>query len=134
DALLKMCRYARNRLSGKVLAVTGSAGKTTTVSMLAHALDARGGVHSTSNSANLPHGVAWNLASAHWQAPFVVLELAIGRMAQSARMARPDISLVTNILPAHLGERRTLQDVATEKSAIFQGMAPGSLAVLYRQM
>ena len=134
DALLKMGRYARNRLSGKVLAVTGSAGKTTTVSMLAHALDAWGGVHSTSNSANLPHGVAWNLASAPWQAPFVVLELAIGRMAQSARMARPDISLVTNILPAHLGERRTLQDVATEKSAIFQGMAPGSLAVLYRQM
>src|SRR5690606_18534958 len=76
----------------------------------------------------------WNIASAPWQSDFVVLELAIGRMARSARMARPDIALVTNILPAHLGESSTLNDIATTKSAIFLGMNPGGLAVLYREM
>ena len=134
DALIRMGRFARNHLSGKVLAVTGSAGKTTSVAMLAHTLSAWGNVDSTSHSANLPHGVAWNLASACWQSPFVVLELAIGRMGQSARMARPDISLVTNILPAHLSETSTLKDIALTKSAIFSGMKPGGLAILYREM
>ncbi|UUP19753.1 UDP-N-acetylmuramoyl-tripeptide--D-alanyl-D-alanine ligase [Nitratireductor thuwali] len=134
EAILAMGRYSRSRMSGKVLAVTGSAGKTTAVAMLSHVLEAWGGAARTSHNANLPHGVAWNLASMGWEMPHLVLELAVGRMAQSARMARPHVAMVTNILPAHLGERGTTKDIAMTKRAIFLGMSPGGVAVLNRDM
>lgn len=134
-AILAMGRYARDRLTGKVLAVTGSAGKTTAVAMLAHVLSDRGEVGRTAHNANLPHGVAWNLASMPPKAPHVVLELAIGQMGRSARMARPNVALFTNVFPAHLGDAgSSVRDIARTKSAIFSGMSPGDVAVINRDM
>lgn len=133
-AILALGAYARERMTGKVMAVTGSAGKTTAVAMLAHALEAYGAVGQTRHNANLPHGIAWNLASIPWDTPHVVLELAIGRMARNARLARPDVAIFTNILPAHLEHHHDLATVATRKSAIFEGMARGGVAVLNRDM
>jgi len=134
EAVLAMGRYARAHMTGKVVAVTGSSGKTTTVAMAAHALSAWGPVCKSAFNANLPHGVAWNLASMPWDTPHAVLELAIGRMAVSARMAQPDVAIFTNIAPAHLGEKSTLADIARTKSAIFLGMKEGATAVLNRDM
>lgn len=133
-AILALGHYARDQMTGRLVAVTGSAGKTTTVAMMAHALSAFGAVGQTRNNANLPHGVAWNLASMPWEAPHMVLELAIGRMAQTTRLARPDIVIFTNVLPAHLEYHRDLATVAMRKSAVFEGMTPGGVAVLNRDM
>lgn len=133
-AILDLGRYAREQMSGKVIGVTGSAGKTSTVAMLAHALSAYGPVGQTRHSANLPHGIAWNLASIPWGVPHVVLELAIGRMAQNSRLTRPDIAIFTNVLPAHLEYHRDLATIARRKSAIFEGMRAGSVAILNRDM
>lgn len=133
-SILALGRYARSRMTGKILAVTGSAGKTTAVAMLAHALAPFGAVGQTRHNANLPHGIAWNLASIPWNVPHVVLELAIGRMARNAQLTRPDIAIFTNILPAHLEYHRDLATVAIRKSAIFEGMAAGSTAILNRDM
>ncbi|ALC13387.1 Mur ligase family protein [Sphingopyxis sp. 113P3] len=133
-AILALGEYARRQMRGKVLAVTGSAGKTTAVAMLGHALAAYGPVGQTRHNANLPHGIAWNLASIPWDTPHIVLELAIGRMARNTRLARPDIALFTNILPAHLEYHRNLATVAARKSVIFAGMQPGGVTVLNREM
>lgn len=133
-AVLGMGRYARDRMTGKISAVTGSAGKTTVVAMLAHALAGWGDVAKSAHNANLPVGVAWNLASIPWDMQNVVLELAIGRMGVSARMARPHVAIFTNVLPAHLGEKSTIADIARTKSAIFDGMQPGDTAVIYRDI
>ncbi|AKM07740.1 UDP-N-acetylmuramoyl-tripeptide--D-alanyl-D-alanine ligase [Pelagerythrobacter marensis] len=133
-AVLDMGRYAREQMRGKVIGVTGSAGKTSTVAMLAHALSTYGTVGQTRHNANLPHGIAWNLASIPWDAPHVVLELAIGRMAQNSRLTRPDIAIFTNVLPAHLEFHRDLATIARRKSAIFQGMRAGNVAILNRDM
>src|SRR3546814_12103003 len=102
--------------------------------MAAHALAAFGAVGQSRHNSNLPHGIAWNLASIPWDVPHVVLELAIGRMARNARLTRPDVAIFTNILPAHLEYHRDLATVATRKSAIFEGMEPGSTAILNREM
>ncbi len=134
EALLAMGRYARNKMSGNVIGVTGSAGKTTTVAMLAAALSAWGPVGQSRLTANLPRGVAWNLASIPWDTSNVVIEMAIGRMGVSSRMAQPKVAIFTNIQPAHLGEKHTLRDVALTKSAIFQGMTAGDIAILNRDM
>ncbi|MGK6319259.1 Mur ligase family protein [Sphingomonas sp. DT-204] len=129
-AVLALGAHARARMKGKVIGVTGSAGKTTLVAMLAQALAPWGPVGRTRHNANLPHGIAWNLASIPWNTPHTVLELAIGRMRHNAQLVRPDVVVFTNILPAHLEHRRDLRTVAERKSAVFNGMAPGSTAIL----
>lgn len=134
QAVLAMAEYARARMVGKIVGVTGSAGKTTVVAMLASALSPAGPVNTTQHNANLPNGVAWNLASFDWTAPHAVLELAVGRMALSARLAQPQVAIFTNVLPAHLREGTTTADIARTKSAIFMGMNPGDVAVLNRDM
>ncbi|KRP41129.1 glutamate ligase, partial [Pseudomonas synxantha] len=63
DAMLRMGRYARQAFGGQVFGVTGSAGKTTVVAMLTHALQQLGTVAQTEGNANLLHGIAWNVAS-----------------------------------------------------------------------
>lgn len=133
-AILDLGEYARRKMAGKVVAVTGSAGKTSTVAMLAHAMEGYGAVGTTRHNANLPHGIAWNLASIPWNVPHIALDLAIGRMAQNSRLTRPDVAIFTNILPAHLEYHRDLATIARRKSAIFEGMRPGGVAVLNREM
>jgi UDP-N-acetylmuramyl pentapeptide synthase len=134
DAILALGRHARAAMTGKLIGVTGSAGKTTMVAMLAQTLGAWGPVGQTRMNANLPHGIAWNLASMPWDTPHIVLEMAIGRMRQNALLARPDIALFTNIAPAHLEYHRDLSTVARRKAAIFEGMGPGSVAILNADM
>lgn len=134
DAVLKLGKYARNQLSVPVFGVTGSAGKTTTCSMLAHVLQGVGSVGQTGFSANLPHGIAWNLASMPWDVANVVMELAIGRMPVNSRLVRPNIAIVMNIAPAHLEYHHTTDEIARKKSAIFTGMEVGEYAVLYHEM
>ena len=134
QAVMDMARYARARFTGRVVGVTGSAGKTTTVAMMAHALRPFGLVGQTSHNANLPLGVAWNLASMRWDDPHQVIELGIGRMAQSAGLARPDVAIFTNISPAHLIHHHSLRQIALLKSRVFLGMKRGAVAVLNRDM
>lgn len=134
QALLALGRRARESITAPVLAVTGSAGKTTTVAMLAQALMPFGPVGLTRHNANLPRGVAWNLASLPADSRHVVLELAIGRMGENARLARPDVAVFTTIAAAHLTCHQDLQTVADHKSAIFDGMRAGGTAIVNRDM
>ncbi|WP_246332969.1 UDP-N-acetylmuramoyl-tripeptide--D-alanyl-D-alanine ligase [Aureimonas mangrovi] len=133
-AVLAMGCFARRQMTGRVVGVTGSAGKTTVVAMMGEALSAFGPVAATRANANLPHGVAWNLASMDWTAPHAVLEMAIGRMGTTSRMAKPDLAIFTNVHPAHLREGTTLADIARTKAAIFSGMKAGGIAVLNHDM
>ena len=133
-AVLELGAYARDQMAGKVIGVTGSAGKTTVVAMLAAALRPWGEVARTRHNANLPHGIAWNLASMSWSAPFAVVEMAIGRMRQNALMVKPDVAVFTNIGPAHLEYHISTEEVAKKKARIFEGMSEGGIAVLNRDM
>ena len=134
EAMLQMGRYARQQFTGQVFGVTGSFGKTTVVAMLGHALKHWGEVGHTEANANLPHGIAWNLASMPRPAKFWVLEMAVGRMPINSELVRPHIAIVTGLAPAHLEYHGTLENLARKKSAIFRSMAPGGHAVLCRDM
>src|SRR5690606_20822766 len=81
-ALFNLGAVARDHFAGKVIGVTGSAGKTTVVAMLSHALGAYGKVEQSTHNANLPHGVAWNLASFYRASNYIVLEMSVGRIGQ----------------------------------------------------
>ena len=86
DAILAMGHYARTRMTGRVIGVTGSVGKTTTVGLLAHVLGVSVDADLVAQSANLPLGIARVLASMPWHKPFNVIEMAIGRMGANSRL------------------------------------------------
>ena len=134
QATIAIGRYARQVFDGQVIGVTGSAGKTTTVHMLAHVLNGFGGASYTHYSANLPVGISWNLASMPHSINHWVLEMAIGSMSANTNLVRPDIALITNIAPAHLEYHHNVETIALKKSRIFEGMTPGSLAIVCRDI
>ncbi|WP_144980163.1 UDP-N-acetylmuramoyl-tripeptide--D-alanyl-D-alanine ligase [Halomonas sp. C22] len=130
-AVLAIGQHQRRQFRGRVVGVTGSAGKTTVVAMLAHALD-DGPVGQSRGSANLPIGVAWNLASMPQTANYWSVEMAIGSMAVNSALARPDLAIITNIAASHLVYHHSLDEIARKKARIFRSMAPGGVAILYR--
>lgn len=133
-AVIELGRHAREQMSARVIGVTGSVGKTTLVTMLAHALVPHGKTTSTRSNANVPHGVAWNLASCPRDCEYLILELAIGRMRQNAALAQPEVAIFTDIAPAHLEYHRDLATIARRKARIFEGMPTGGLAILNHDM
>lgn len=134
QATIDIGRYTRQAFNGHIIGVTGSAGKTTTVNMLAHTLNGFGGASYTESSANLPVGIAWNLSCMSHSINYWVLEMAIGSMSINTDLVRPDIAVITNIAPAHLDYHYNVENIALKKSRIFKGMAPGSLAVVCRDI
>lgn len=134
QALLDLGVFARSKITGKVIGITGSAGKTSCTALFHHVFQAWGKVEQTRQNANLSHGIAWNFASFNRNADFIFLEMAIGRMYKNAQIARPHIAVILNILPAHLGPTNTLQDIALTKSAIFSHMKANDIVVLNRDM
>lgn len=134
QATLNIGQHSRAAFSGAVLGVTGSAGKTTTVNMLAHTLSQFGSIGHTKSSANLPVGVAWNLASMSQSSAYWIVEMAIGSMQINTNLVRPDVAFITNIAPAHLEYHHSVENIALKKARIFESMALGSVAIVCRDI
>ncbi len=131
-ALEGLGRAGRARARARVIAVTGSAGKTSTKEMLREMLEEFGTVHAAEASYNNHWGVPLTLARLAPDADFAVIEIGMnhaGEIEPLARMARPHVALITTIAPAHLEALGTIEAIAVEKSAIFLGLEPGGIAV-----
>jgi len=141
DTLVAWGALARAHLRGwrraspeaRVVAITGSAGKTTTKELCAALLAAVAGCHATSGNLNNRVGMpAVALAVEPWHR-FAVLEIGMslpGEIAALAAVAEPDVALVTNIGLAHAGGvGGTVDDVAREKGTLFAQLRPGGVAV-----
>ncbi|MDW3222363.1 MAG: UDP-N-acetylmuramoyl-tripeptide--D-alanyl-D-alanine ligase [Paracoccaceae bacterium] len=124
---------ARARTSGKVVAVTGSVGKTSTKEMLLEMLSAQGRTHASVASYNNHWGVPLTLARMPQDTEFAVIEIGMnhpGEIAPLAKMARPHVALVTTVAAAHLEAFDDITGIAVEKASIFEGVEPGGIAVL----
>jgi|LSQX01.3.fsa_nt_gb UDP-N-acetylmuramoyl-tripeptide--D-alanyl-D-alanine ligase len=130
-AVLALGAAARQAFSGMVIGVTGSAGKTTTVAMLVHALSHFGNTAGTKRSANLPVGIAWNQLNMPGNAESWVLEMAIGQMAVNANLVKPQVAIITNIAPAHLEYHQDTQTIAEKKALIMESISPSGTLVLF---
>jgi UDP-N-acetylmuramoyl-tripeptide--D-alanyl-D-alanine ligase len=131
--LTRLGAFARARASAKVVAVTGSVGKTTTKEMLRRALAGFGRVHVADASFNNHIGVPLTLARMPREAEFAVLELGMnhpGEIAPLARLARPHVAVITAIERTHIGLMGSLEAIAAEKATICLGLEPGGAAVL----
>ncbi len=136
-ALQDLGRAARARTRARVIAVTGSVGKTTTKEMLRSALVRQGRVHAAHMSLNNHWGVPLTLARMPRDTDFAVIEIGMnhaGEIVPLSRLARPHVAVITNVAQAHMAAFEGIDDIARAKAEIFQGMTPGGTAVLNRDI
>ncbi|MET0575321.1 MAG: UDP-N-acetylmuramoylalanyl-D-glutamyl-2,6-diaminopimelate--D-alanyl-D-alanine ligase [Mesorhizobium sp.] len=135
SALEKAGAAARARTRAKIIAVTGSAGKTSTKEALRHVLSAVGKVHAADKSFNNHWGVPLTLARTPEDCDYAVFEIGMnhpGEIRPLAKLVRPHIAIITVIAEAHLGFFKNMDEIARAKAEIFEGIEPGGYAILNR--
>ncbi|MGX0904260.1 UDP-N-acetylmuramoyl-tripeptide--D-alanyl-D-alanine ligase [Roseovarius sp. MBR-79] len=132
-ALEALGRAGRARMRGRIIAVTGSVGKTSTKEMLRAVLSHQGRTHAAEASYNNHWGVPLTLARMPEDTEFAVIEIGMnhpGEIAPLSRMARPHIAVITTVAAAHLEAFESLEGIAREKAAIYEGLEPGGVALM----
>lgn len=123
-ALLRAARKYREELGGTVITVSGSAGKTTVKEALATVLSASGEVEKSKGNFNSCLGMPLSLLSMHGDG-YRVLEIGInhsGEMEELARVAAPDLAILTNVGTAHIGNFKSFDELLREKASIALGL------------
>jgi UDP-N-acetylmuramoyl-tripeptide--D-alanyl-D-alanine ligase len=134
-ALRELGHAARARSQAKVIAVTGSVGKTGTKEALRLALSADGETHASVASYNNHWGVPLSLARWPASAKYAVFEIGMnhaGEITPLTKLVRPHVAIVTGIEPVHLEFFGSLEKIADAKAEIFSGVEAGGAAVLNR--
>ena len=127
-ALLK-----RQAFLGSVVAVTGSAGKTTTKNLIAAALAGAGAVHATQGNHNNELGVPMTLAGLNESHRFGVIEMGAGQpgdIAYLCQLAQPNVAVCLNASAAHLVNYESVDEIASTKGEIFEGLGGEGLAII----
>ena len=135
EALRDLARASRARMSAKVIAVTGSVGKTSTKEALRLALSAEGETHASIASYNNHWGVPLSLARCPAGAKYAVFEIGMnhaGEITPLTQLVRPHVGIITGIEPVHLEYFGSLEKIADAKAEIFSGVEPGGAVVLNR--
>jgi UDP-N-acetylmuramoyl-tripeptide--D-alanyl-D-alanine ligase len=140
-ALGDLAHYRRKLVSPRVLAITGSNGKTTTKEMVAAILERaslygaplRGKVLKTEGNYNNLVGLPLTLLRLRGAERAAVVELGTNRPGEIARLAQiadPDVGMITSVAPAHLSGLRSLAGIAREKGELFRRMRPDGVIVV----
>ena len=127
-ALLK-----RQAFLGSVVAVTGSAGKTTTKNLIAAALAGAGAVHATQGNHNNELGVPMTLAGLNESHRFGVIEMGAGQpgdIAYLCQLAQPSVAVCLNASAAHLVNYESVDEIASTKGEILEGLGGEGLAII----
>lgn len=132
-ALGELGALNRDRFTGKLIAITGSSGKTTVKEMLASILAIQGKVLATRGNLNNHIGVPLTLLQIGSEHSFAVIEMgasAVGEIAYLASLARPDVSVVNNVGTAHVGGFGSVANIAKGKGEIYQHLPDHGVAVI----
>jgi len=133
EALRKLGTAARERTSARVVAVTGSVGKTGTKEALRLTLAPSGKVHASVASFNNHWGVPLTLARMPADTDFGVFEIGMnhpGEITPLVKMVRPHVAIITTVQAVHLEFFDSVEQIAKAKAEIFDGLEPGGIAVL----
>lgn len=132
-ALEDLGAAARARTTAKIIAVTGSVGKTGTKEMLRAALSPQGKTHAAVRSFNNHWGVPLTLARMPQDADFAIIEIGMnhpGEIGPLSMLARPDVAVITTVAAVHIAAFENVEGIAREKAAIFEGLDQNGVAVI----
>jgi UDP-N-acetylmuramoyl-tripeptide--D-alanyl-D-alanine ligase len=135
NGLVALAKAARDRSDARIVAVTGSVGKTGTKEMLKLALEAAGPTHVSQGNLNNHWGVPLSLARLPREAHFAVFELGMnhaGEIAPLTLLVRPHVAVVTSVEAVHMAHFGSTRQIAEAKAEIFQGVEANGVAVLPR--
>jgi UDP-N-acetylmuramoyl-tripeptide--D-alanyl-D-alanine ligase len=132
-ALLNLGVVARSRISGGVVGITGSVGKTTTKDLVRQCLARSFRTVASARSFNNELGLPLTLLNAPDDAQWVVLEMGargLGHIGRLAQVARPDVGIVTSVAMAHVEFFGDLDGVARAKGELVAALPESGVAVL----
>ncbi len=134
-ALQDLGKFSRTRSKAKIIAVTGSVGKTGTKEALKLGLSILGSTHASEGNLNNHWGVPLSLARMPADTQFGVFELGMnhaGEIAPLSKLVRPQVAIITNVEAAHLEFFNSVAEIADEKASIMAGLEKGGTIVLPR--
>ena len=132
-ALGDLAAWYRRGCGFKVVAITGSVGKTTTRQIAHQVLSRRLKAFQSLKNFNNFIGLPLSILAAPADSEILILELATnkpGEIAYLSRIAAPDVALVTNVHPAHLAGFGSIEKIAEEKLSIVKGLRPDVVLIL----
>ena len=133
EALHSIARLHRKKSSARIVAVTGSSGKTTTKDMIHAVLAAHAPALKTLENLNNEIGVPLTLLKLSKKHRFAVIEMGMqgpDEILPLSSLCAPDIAVITNIGEAHIGKLKSRKNIASAKSEILRGIPPGGCAIL----
>ncbi|MFK7791338.1 MAG: UDP-N-acetylmuramoylalanyl-D-glutamyl-2,6-diaminopimelate--D-alanyl-D-alanine ligase [Devosiaceae bacterium] len=134
DGLYDLARAARTRATGKMLAITGSVGKTSTKETFRLILSKFGSTHAPVKSFNNHWGVPLTLCRMPRDTQFGVFEIGMNNaneITPLSQLVQPHIAMITTVAPVHLENLGSLDAIAAAKAEIFDGLLPGGTAVVH---
>jgi UDP-N-acetylmuramoyl-tripeptide--D-alanyl-D-alanine ligase len=135
EGLRSIAAAARRRSNARIIAVTGSVGKTGTKEALRACLSRLSPTHAAEKSFNNHWGVPLTLARMPASSRYGVFEIGMnhaGEIEPLTRMVRPHVALITTVEPVHLEFFGSVGAIAAAKAEIFDGIEPGGAAILNR--
>ena len=131
--LTDTAKIFRSSINTKIIAITGSCGKTTLKEMLGNSLKKISKVSISPKSYNNKYGVPLSLLNLKENDDFGVLEVGMdkkGEIDYLSKIIRPDVSVITNINFAHIKNFKSIKHIALAKSEIIQNTNPGGYVIL----
>jgi UDP-N-acetylmuramoyl-tripeptide--D-alanyl-D-alanine ligase len=135
EAMRQLGMASRRRSHAKIIAVTGSVGKTGTKEAMRLVLSRQGETHASVASYNNHWGVPLTLARMPRESDYGVFEIGMnhaGEILPLTGMVRPHVAVITTIEPVHIEFFRSIWGIADAKGEIFAGIEPGGTAVINR--
>ena len=132
-ALGQLGELNRQAFQGKIVAITGSSGKTTVKEFVASILSNEGKVLATQGNLNNELGVPLTLLQLSQEHQFAVIEMgasAVGEIEYSVALVRPQVAVLTNASNAHVGKFGGLNNIIEAKGEIIDGLAEDGIVVL----
>ena len=132
-AMAALGRFVRDRSDARVVAITGSSGKTSTKDILAALLRPVTRMVAAEEGHNNEIGLPLTLMRLEPDTEVLVTEMGmrgLGQIAELCAIARPDVGVITNIGPVHLELLGTVERVAQAKAELLQTLTPGGIGVI----
>ncbi|MBI4482481.1 MAG: UDP-N-acetylmuramoyl-tripeptide--D-alanyl-D-alanine ligase [Acidobacteria bacterium] len=131
-ALRELASHVRARWDGTMVGVTGSSGKTSTKEYIAELLSDFYAVHRSPGNLNNLYGLPLSLYGLDVSHQVAVFEMAMnhpGEIAELCAIAHPQVGVLTNVNPVHLGFFRSLEHIAEAKGELIRALPPDGMAI-----